>query len=319
MDTSLSNAVIGVDLGGTTIKAGVVASTGSILYQNKFPSFADKGPSSVVRQIRAAIQDALEHVKGAHAGGIGLGAPGVVNDEGVVKAPPNFADWDEIPLRDELSKLFPSVRVAVENDANAAAIAESKFGAGMQYPNFLFVIWGTGVGGGIILNRKIFRGPTGGAGEIGHVTIDYNGPQCNCGNVGCVEAYIGQRYLSQRTALRLQSHPESKILQLVGGDVSKIEPVYISQAANEGDGVARDILIEAGELLGVALAGVMNIMDLRVSIIGGGISAAGDFVINAVQESVVRHVLKPLRREIKVLPARLGNNAGLLGAAGLVM
>jgi len=237
----------------------------------------------------------------------------------VVKAPPNFANWDEVPLRDEIARLFPASLVAVENDANAAAIAESKFGAGMQYPNFLFVIWGTGVGGGIILNRKIFRGPTGGAGEIGHVTIDYNGPQCNCGNLGCVETYVGQRYLSQRAALRLQSHPESKILQLVGGDLSRIEPVYISQAANAGDAVARDILMEAGELLGIGLAGVMNIMDLRVSIIGGGISAAGDFVMNAVQESVIRHVLKPLRKEIRVLPARLGNNAGLLGAAGLVM
>jgi glucokinase len=319
MNSISSNVVIGVDLGGTTIKAGVVATNGSILYQNKFPSFADKGPSSVIQQIRTSIQDALQHVNGSQAGGIGIGAPGVVDDVGVVKAPPNFADWDEVPLRDELGKLFPSLIVAVENDANAAAIAESKFGAGMEYPNFLFVIWGTGVGGGIILNRKIFRGPTGGAGEIGHVTIDYNGPQCNCGNLGCVEAYVGQRYLSQRTALRLQSHPESKILQLVGGDLSRIEPVYISQAANAGDGVARDILMEAGELLGIGLAGVMNIMDLRVSIIGGGISAAGDFVMNAVQESVIRHVLKPLRKEIKVLPARLGNNAGLLGAAGLVM
>jgi glucokinase len=319
MDTSASSVIIGVDLGGTTIKAGVVAPSGSILYQNKFPSLADKGPSSVVQQIRVSIQDALQQVNGAQAGGIGVGAPGVVDDEGVVKSAPNFADWSNIPLKAELSKLFPSAHVAVENDANTAAIAESKFGAGVQYPNFLFVIWGTGVGGGIILNHKIFRGPTGGAGEIGHVSIDYKGPQCNCGNVGCVEAYIGQRYLSHRTALRLQDHPESRILELVGGDVSKIEPVYISQAANEGDNVAREILIEAGEFLGVALAGVMNIMDLRVSIIGGGISAAGDFVMKAVQESVVGHVLKPYRREIRVLPARLGNNAGLLGAAGLVM
>jgi glucokinase len=258
-------------------------------------------------------------VSGAHPGGIGVGSPGVVDDEGVVKAPPNFANWDEVQLKTELARFFPSLPVAIENDANAAAIAESKFGAGKQYPNFLFVIWGTGVGGGIILDRKIFRGPSGGAGEIGHVTIDYNGPLCNCGNTGCVEAYVGQRYLSQRAAERLKSHPESKIVQLVGGDLSRIEPVYISQAAHEGDDIARAILVEAGQLLGVGLAGVMNIMDLRVSIIGGGISAAGDFVMQAIQESVVRHVLKPLRKDIKVLPAQLGNNAGLLGAAGLVM
>ena len=157
------------------------------------------------------------------------------------------------------------------------------------------------------------------AGEIGHISIDYNGPQCNCGNVGCVEAYVGQRYLSQRSVEKLRKHPESSILRLVGGDLSKVEPVYISQAAHEGDIVAREILVEAGDLLGVALASVMNIMDLRISIIGGGISAAGDFVMQAVQDSVVRHVLKPLKSGIRVLPAKLGNNAGLLGAAGLVM
>lgn len=319
MSTVKSQVVIGVDLGGTTIKAGVVSLEGSILYQNKFPTYADKGPSTVVKQISASVQDALKHTDGAEPEGIGIGAPGVVDDAGVVKAPPNFVNWDEVPLKAELGKLFPTVPIGVENDANAAAIAESKFGAGIEYPNFLFVIWGTGVGGGIILNHKIYRGPTGGAGEIGHISVDYNGPQCNCGNIGCVEAYVGQRYLSQRTAQRLEKHPESKILQLVSGDFSKIEPVYISQAAHEGDDLAREILIEAGQLLGVALASVMNIMDLRVSIIGGGISAAGDFVMKAVQDSVVQHVLKPLRKDIRVLPAQLGNNAGILGAAGLVM
>jgi glucokinase len=319
MNQQNSKNVIGVDMGGTTIKAGVVSADGSIRYQNKFPTCATEGPAIVIRQIQLAVQDALHHANGARIEGIGIGSPGVIDDDGVVKAPPNFVDWDEVPLKSDLTKLFPGMAIGVENDANAAAIAESKFGAGVNLPNFLFVIWGTGVGGGIIMNHKIFRGPTGGAGEIGHVTIDYNGPQCNCGNVGCVEAYVGQRYLSQRTAQRLQAHPDSKILTLVGGDFSKIEPVYISQAAHEGDKVAREILIEAGQLLGVALAGVMNIMDLRVSIIGGGISAAGDFVMSAVQESVVRHVLKPLRKDIRVLPAQLGNEAGLLGAAGLVM
>lgn len=319
MNNSSSNIVIGVDVGGTTIKAGIVTSDGAIRYSNKYPTCADKGPSTVIQQIRSAVQDALQQSNGSTVKAIGLGCPGVVDDDGVVKAPPNFVDWDEVPLKSELSKLFPGVNIAVENDANAAAIAESKFGAGVQYPNFLFVIWGTGVGGGIILNHKIFRGPTGGAGEIGHFSIDYNGPQCNCGNVGCVEAYVGQRYLSQRTAERLKIHPDSKILQLVNGDFSRIEPVYISQAAHEGDALAREILVEAGELLGVALSAVMNIMDLRVSIIGGGISAAGDFVMKATQDSVRRHVLKPLRKDIKVLPAQLGNEAGLLGAAGLVM
>jgi glucokinase len=319
MTTKKKDVVIGIDLGGTSIKAGLVSFDGSIMYQNKVPSLAGHGPAAVIRQIDLAVKDAMSRTREKEVTGIGIGSPGVVDDDGVVKAPPNFVQWDEVPLKQELTDLFPGLPIGVENDANAAAIAESKFGAGVQYPNFLFVIWGTGVGGGIILNHKIFRGPTGGAGEIGHITIDYNGPPCNCGSTGCVEAYVGQRYLSQRAALRLQSHPDSKIMKLVGGDFSRIEPVYISQAAHDGDEVARAILVEAGHLLGIGLASVMNIMDLRVSIIGGGLSAAGDFVMNAVQQSVAQHVLKPLKNEIRVLPARLGNNAGILGAAGLVM
>jgi glucokinase len=319
MTSKKKDVVIGIDLGGTSIKAGLVSSEGSILYQNKVPTLADHGPAAVIRQIDLALKDAMSRTGEKEVTGLGIGSPGVVDDYGVVKAPPNFVQWDEVPLKKEIAGLFPGLPIGVENDANAAAIAESKFGAGVQYPNFLFVIWGTGVGGGIILNHKIFRGPTGGAGEIGHITIDYNGPPCNCGSIGCVEAYVGQKYLSQRAALRLHSHPESKILRLVGGDFSKIEPVYISQAAHDGDEVARAILMEAGHLLGIGLASVMNIMDLRVSIIGGGLSAAGDFVMNAVQQSVAQHVLKPLKNEIRVLSARLGNNAGILGAAGLVM
>lgn len=313
------HVVIGVDLGGTTIKAGVVSEDGSILYQNKLPSKANVSPSEVIKQIHASVQDALNHTNGSNVSGIGIGAPGMVDDDGIVKAPPNFVNWDEVPLKDEIAKLVGGLPVGVENDANAAAIAESKFGAGVQYPNFLFVIWGTGVGGGIILNHKIFRGPTGGAGEIGHISIDYNGPQCNCGSVGCVEAYVGQRYLSQRTAEKLKAHPQSKIVTLVGGDLSKLEPFYIAQAAHDGDAIAKEILIEAGSLLGVALAAVMNVMDLRVSIIGGGISASGDFVMQAIKNSVQAHVLKPLKKDIQVIPAKLGNNAGILGAAGLVL
>ncbi|MBI2619349.1 MAG: ROK family protein [Ignavibacteriales bacterium] len=313
-----TEVAIGVDLGGTSIKTGLVSSTGTILYQNKYPAFAEKGRSDVLNQIEASIRDAARHAGNGSIRGIGIGSPGVVDENGVVKAPPNFADFDNIPLQDEIRRIF-NLPTKVENDANAAAIAESKFGAGKSFPDFLFVIWGTGVGGGIILNRNIYRGPWGGAGEIGHISIDYKGPQCNCGSIGCVEAHIGQKYLSQRTAERLQNRPDSMILKLIGGNLEKLEPVYISQAAQKGDELAREILVEAGTLLGVALGAVMNTMDLRVSIIGGGVAAAGDFVMDAIKKSVQQHVLKPLRPDIQVIPAKLGNNAGILGAAGLVL
>ena len=210
----------------------------------------------------------------------------------------------------------------IENDANCGAIAESHFGAGREFNDFLFVIWGTGVGGGVIIGKKIYRGPYGGAGEIGHITIDYNGPQCNCGNRGCIESFIGQRYLSERTRQILQSEAKngltSKIEKLVDGKLDRIEPAIISKAAEENDPIAREILTEAGELLGYALVSAMNILDLRVVIIGGGISAAPEFVFEAVTRSIKSRVLTPHRAGAQVLRATLGNGAGIIGAASLV-
>jgi len=314
-----SRFAIGVDLGATTVKTGLVSSDGKIHYQNKLSTNGELGPPAVIKQIEASVRDVIVHAGKKKPSGIGIGSPGLVDDEGNVKSPPNLARWDEVPLAHTMKKIFRRQRVKIENDANAAAIAESRFGAGKKFPNFLFVIWGTGVGGGIILDNKIYRGPTGGAGEIGHVSIDYNGPPCNCGSRGCVEAYVGQRYLSQRTAEKLKSRRESKMMELVKGDTTKLEPEVIARAAHEGDSLAKEVLTEAGTLLGVAIADVMNVMDLRVSIIGGGISGAGDFVIQAIQDSVRERVLRPLQHDIRVLPAELGNNAGILGAAGLVL
>jgi len=319
MSTTDNAFAIGVDLGGTTVKSGLVSPTGEIKYHNKFDSKSEQGPDTTIEQIALSIQDVLDHGNGGAVIGIGIGAPGVVDNNGYVKAPPNLARWDAIPLARKLQKQFGGVSINVENDANCAAIAESKFGAGKEYSDFLFIIWGTGIGGGIILNRKLYRGPSGGAGEVGHISIDYDGPLCGCGARGCVEAYIGQKYLSQRTVEKVKAQPSSLILKLVGGDYGKIEPVYISKAAEAGDELARSILTEAGTLLGVAIGAVMNTMDLRVSVLGGGVSAAGDLVTNAVQDSVRAHVLKPLRDDIRVIQSRLGNNAGILGAAGLVL
>jgi glucokinase len=313
------HTVIGIDLGGTTVKSGLISSSGEVLYENRFPTRADEGPAAVIGQIEAGIRDILEKKGAPSVRAVGIGAPGVVDDRGVVKAPPNLKGWDEVHLADEVAKRLSGYRVVVENDANVAAIAESRFGAGREHPDFLFVIWGTGVGGGIILNRKLYRGPTGGAGEIGHISIDHAGPPCNCGGRGCIEAYIGQRYLSMRTAEKARGHAPSKIHALVNGDLSKLEPAIIAKAAEQGDTLAREALSEAGHLLGVAIAAVMNVMDLRVSIIGGGVSAAGDLVMKATQAAVVGQVLKPLKPGIRVIPAQLGNTAGMLGAAGLVL
>lgn len=318
------NLAIGIDIGATTVKGGVVeVGKSKILSHLKVDTLALHGPSTVLRQLNFIIKELMLEYRHDEFTGIGIGAPGIVdNDNSTVKHPPNFKDWTEVNLGELIKREF-NLPVVVENDANAAALGEAKFGAGIDYNNFLFVIWGTGVGGGIILDNKIYRGPFGGAGEIGHTTIDYNGLLCNCGNRGCIESYIGQRYLSERTRQKLQKLPKdappSKIIQLVKGNIDLIEPYIISVAADQGDLFAKEILLEAGNLLGVALASILNVLDLRIVVVGGGISAAGDFVFDSITNSVRSRVLTSIKPDVKVIPAKLGNSAGIFGAASLVM
>jgi len=319
---------IGVDIGATTIKAGVVefnvhAGKADLLSQRKVDTLALNGPDSVKRQLFSVVNELLSEFKNDEFAGIGIGTPGIVSLDGsIVKNPPNFADWKEINLRKIVNDEY-KLPVVIENDANVAALGEAKFGAGIGQKDFLFVIWGTGVGGGIILDGKIYRGPHGGAGEIGHTTIDYKGHLCNCGNRGCIESYIGQRYLSERSRLKLQQMPEntppSKIIELVHGNLDLIEPYIISVAAEQGDSFAKEILSEAGNLLGVSIASIFNVLDLRLAIIGGGISAAGEYVFDEIGKSVQGRVLKSTKPDVRIIPAELGNTAGMLGTASLVM
>ncbi len=317
-----NNFSIGIDIGATTIKSGIVDPTGSILSQIKVDTLANKGPRMVFQQVFYSISELMNNHKGFPITGIGVGAPGIVApDNSTVKYPPNFSDWNEIDLGEVIRKEF-NLPVVIENDANAAALGEAKFGAGAGEKNFLFVIWGTGVGGGIILDGKIYRGPGGGAGEIGHTTIDLNGPKCNCGNYGCIESYIGQKYLSERTKQKMANIPyvrPSAIKSLVNGNMDLIEPYIISVAAEQGDEFAKNILLEAGNFLGVAIASVFNILDLRLAVIGGGVSLVGEYVFDEIRNRVKSRVLQSIKNDVRVIPAKLGNTAGILGAANLVM
>jgi glucokinase len=321
--TGRRGSVVGVDLGGTTIKAGMVSPAGEVYARTVMPSLAADGPDAVLGQAVKAMRDVIAAAGGESPAAVGVGMPGIVSTgDGLVRYPPNFARWGDVDVTGYLGR-ETGLRVVTENDANCAALAEARFGAGVKHRDFVFVIWGTGIGGGIILDGKIYRGPGGGAGEIGHVTIDRNGPECRCGNRGCVESYIGQRYLSDRARAVVAAEEAAgrrvAILDLAGGDPGRIEPEIISRAAEAGDPVARSILTEAGAMLGVALSTVVNIMDITTAIVGGGISAAPDFVLRAAADEMRSRVLRPHRGAIVVERAALGNQAGIIGAASLVL
>ena len=192
------------------------------------------------------------------------------------------------------------------------------YGAGKKCKSFLMVTLGTGVGGGIIFNKKIYRGDTGAAGEVGHITIDYKGEPCKCGSVGCIESYIGNNYLIQRIKKDLKQHPDSAILKLVDGDIKKITPRVIHEAALLDDKFAKSIITDTGTKLGYALASVINVLDISNIIVGGGVSGFGVLLFESLEHSIRERVLIPIKPRINVKPAKLKNEAGIKGASALV-
>lgn len=308
---------VGVDLGGTNIKFGIVSREGKLLKKISLSCKAECGPDKVVKQIKIGIKEILSGSK-LKIRGIGIGSPGVVSiKKGTVENPPNFPGWTKVNLGKIISKEF-NIDCHVENDANTAAIGEMIFGAGKQYGSFVMITLGTGVGGGIILNRKLYRGEIGAAGEIGHMTINYNGPQCKCGSKGCIEAYVGNNYLISKIKSDLIAKPNQKILNLVKNDLNLLTPLVINKAAENGDEFAKTVIRNMGEQIGSALASVSNILDVSTFLIGGGVSGFGKPLFTAITQAMQARVVTPLRHRVRVIPAKLKNEAGIKGASALV-
>ncbi|WP_304131275.1 ROK family protein [Ignavibacterium album] len=308
---------VGVDLGGTNIKIGIVSHSGKIVSKTSIKTDAHLGPKVIIKNIKKGISELLRNNK-YKITGIGIGAPGVVSiKKGIVRNPPNLPGWEEVALGSIIKKEF-GIKVNVENDANAAAVGELIFGAGKKYNSFVMVTLGTGVGGGIVFNQKIFRGEIGGAGEIGHVCIDPNGPRCNCGSTGCIEAYAGNHYIKEAVKKDLPNHSSSKIWELIGNDLEKVSPRIIQLAAELGDVYAREIIHDLGIKLGIAFTSISNILDIGTFIIGGGVAGFGKPLLTTIKSTMISRVLTPLKHRIVIVPAKLKNEAGILGASSLV-
>lgn len=310
---------LGIDLGGTNIKVGVVTDKGEVLHHLSLKTGAAKGPEYVLEQIKKGAHKIIEMAETDKFQAVGIGAPGSVDAEGYVKYPPNFPDWKEVPVKNEIQQ-FLDLETCIDNDANVAATGEGIFGAGKNYKDFLCITLGTGVGGGLFLNGKIYRGCGWAAGEIGHVTIDPKGPRCNCGNHGCLERYVGAQYISERAVQKIeQLGNQTKIYEMIQGDFSKITPKIIAEAATKGDQLAKEVLIETGELLGIALASVINLLNLPLIIVSGGISQAGSLILGPMRDTIHKRSLPVPREEFKVTTAILGTYSGVIGAAALAM
>jgi len=308
---------VGVDLGGTNIKIGLVSQGGKIVKRVSVATEAKEGPRRVICNIKDGIRELLTSVN-QNVEGIGIGCPGVVNAQiGTVENPPNFQGWKKVNVGRPLSMEFEK-DVFVDNDANAAAIGELIFGSGKKFNSFVMVTLGTGVGGGVILNRKLYHGDFGAAGEIGHITIDYKGPKCNCGSYGCIEAYAGNNYLQKRVWEKLKHHPRSLLNKLVEKNYDLLTPRKIKEAADKDDKFAMSVIEDLGVKLGAAFASISNLIDVSTFIIGGGVAGFGKPLFNSIQKTFSSRVLTSLRPRTKVLAAQLKNEAGIKGASALV-
>ncbi len=310
----MAQHAIGVDLGGTTVKAALVERAAGVVRRAHVPTEADRGPEHVVAQIERAVRDVWDDA--APPAGLGVGAPGAISwDRRTVSKPPNFPGWGDLDLAGALEGRL-GLPTVVENDANAAGLGSAFYGAGRPFEHFIMVTLGTGVGGAIIYEKKIFRGAHGAAGELGHVSIDYEGPYARSGVAGAVEAYLGLHFLSHHARAHLLRR-ESALHDMTERDLEGVTPRMLHEAACGGDEAAVEMLAWAGHKLGCALGSVVNVLDIRKVVVGGGISAAGPYLLEPARAALRRFVMPGLANGVELVRETLGNEVALLGAARL--
>lgn len=312
-----NTVAIGVDLGGTNLKIALVSEEGEILKELRQDTQAEKGPDFILNQIERGVEALLQEFGSARVRGIGMGIPGAVDyDNGIVTYPPNLPGWKEVPVRDRFSQKF-HLPVLVDNDANVAALAEKAHGAGKGAKHLICITLGTGVGSGLILNGKLFHGAVGAAGEFGHTTINFQGPQCNCGNYGCIERYVGAQYIVERAIEKLEKYPDST-LRPFHEKGEEITVKLINNLAQEGDLLSLETLRETGEFLGIALTSAVNLLNLELIVIAGGISNAGEKLFAPIRQKIQELALPLPRSTVQVKKAEMGDRAGVVGAAQLI-
>jgi glucokinase len=304
--------IIGIDLGGTHIKSAVISYGGTIIHQESQLTHAEHGPDFVLSTLADIITQIFHRFPETVA--IGLGVPGVVSDDGVIRVAPNFPQWTNIPLKQYLEERF-SIPVTLDNDANVAALAEAELGAGKGQPHFLFITLGTGVGGCIISNGQIFRGASGGAGEVGHIILhETDAPPIGKPDyrAGVLEEYVGRLGIITLARHYASQFPDSLLHSYPTLDVHNI-----SEAVERGDSAAIACFRRTGELLGAAMATALNILDIQLIIAGGGISKAHPLLLQTTLQTIQRRALPTIARHAEIRIAHFSNNAGVLGAAML--
>ena len=296
---------IGIDLGATRLKMAVVDEKGKCFYRREVGTLFRSDRAALIDSIVSNVKDIIETstIKKRNISGIGIGVPGPVDSKkGVVRYFPNIKGWERVPLKSILEKRL-SLKVALDNDVNAMTLGEYRFGAGKGAENLVCLTLGTGVGGGIIINSEIYRGSTMCAGEIGHVPLNERGPRCNCRGIACLERYIGNRYILYRA-------------KKVFGKNITLE--RLDDLARKGNKKAISIWEDVGRKLAVALAGVVNLLNPDIIVIGGGVSNAGELIFRPLRKELKARAMRDQARHVKIVRAKLGDDAGIIGASLLM-
>ncbi len=309
---------IGVDLGGTNIKFGIVSGRGEVRHKSMLSAQADLGRQAILANISRAVRQelAVAQDRKIRIRGIGVGSPGTVNlSTGKIEGScPNLPQMVGVNLRRWLSESF-ALPICVDNDANLMALAESRLGAAKGFSDALCLTIGTGIGGGIILEGKLFHGSSFAGAEFGHMTICHNGRKCNCGGIGCLEMYASAPAMVKDARRLLAKDKKSVIHRLVEKDLSRLIAEILFQAEKKGDKLAAGVINQACAYLGAGISSAVNLLNPQVVVIGGGVSQGGASFIRRIEKEVKDRAFPSATKHLKVVRAKLGNDAGFIGAA----
>jgi glucokinase len=309
--------VLAIDLGGTKIIAAIVSHQGQVMAKEYHPTLAKEGPSSVINRMCLAIDHLFEarSIDLSQLHSISIAAAGAIDfDRGVVTSSPNLPGWHDVPLRDIVSSKY-KVNTCLINDASAGALGEHEFGAGRGVNNLIFLTVGTGIGGGIIINGRLYLGPSGSAGEIGHITIDVNGPRCSCGNTGCLETLASGTAIAREAIRRIGRGERSVLADMVEGEIENITAELVGMAAQGGDSLAREVISQAATYLGVGMVSLVNIFNPEMIIVGGGVMQMADLLLEPARQVVKERAFSLAAQAVRIVPTQLGGEAVVLGAA----
>lgn len=304
--------VVGIDLGATKIRLGLVSPSDDIVSVRQIPTNAHEGPAAVVERIAAEV-DALaaalpDNGGSTHIASVGICSPGPVDHlTGMLLDPPNLKGLHHTPLRDLLAARL-GLPVVIEHDAKAAALGDYYFGAGKGSQDMIFVVVGTGVGAALIIDGELFRGAHNSAGEIGHTTIDFNGEPCQCGTRGCVETWLSGPWLARRY---------QRLLTAAGQTAPSVTGGAVARAADEGDPLAQQVMQDAGRALGAAVATMAMLTDVDLYVIGGSVAKAGNLLLAPAREAAPHYCFASVGSRIRILPTALHDDGPVLGCAWL--